>query len=348
MSKHVIFLVHGMGDFAKGWSTDTQSHIKALYSAYDIASSFPFDNFFRFEEITYNSRFDSLRKQWRTDSAAVIEKLTEGGLQKSAAGDLAKLGAVPGKEEEFLSTHVLDVLLYKFVPMVAEEARTIVGKRILETLLDLPDLDRPRWSIIAHSLGTAVAHDSLHALYTQGFGGRTLSGVTKADVLMMVANVSRLLEEKKVDVYKSVVKPNALPAEGVCRHYINAKHDWDPIPRPKEFKPLDDWPDIRTRQEARFVHVAINAFQTRNVHSFTHYLSNPKVHVALFRRIFPIEGVISDQELAKAVSQHEAATPFGQFEALQQQLKKLQIADEAPWREIIKTFQDFFETIKAF
>ncbi len=278
----------------------------------------------------------------------MLKTLTDNGLQKGAATELAKIGAAPGKEDEFLSTHVLDVVLYKFVPMVAEEARTIVGKRVLETLLDAPDVDRPRWSMIAHSLGTAVAHDALHALFTQGVGGRTLAGLTKADVLMMVANVSRLLEEKSVDVYKSVVHPGALPADGVCRYFINAKHDWDPIPRPREFKPLDDWPDLRTRQEQRLLHVAINAFQSKNVHSLTHYLSNPKVHIELFRRLFPFEGAIGPQEFDRAVAQHEAATPFGQFEALQQQLKKLQIADESSWREVIATFQDFFETVRTF
>ena len=134
----------------------------------------------------------------------------------------------------------------------------------------------------------------------------------------------------------------------MCRHYINAKHDWDPFPRPKEFKPLDDWPDVATRKEGRYVPITINAFQHKNIHGFSHYLSNPKVHVPLFRRLLPIEGVISDDELSTASALYESATPLGQFEALQQSLKKFQIAEEATWAQIISAFEDCVDTVEKF
>ena len=57
-------------------------------SASDIAKEFPFSDFFHFEEITYNDRFDALRKQWRSDSQAVLAILKEGGLQDGAAVEL--------------------------------------------------------------------------------------------------------------------------------------------------------------------------------------------------------------------------------------------------------------------
>lgn len=344
MAKHVIFLVHGMGDFSDGWSTSVQKQITDSYSSYGIAQSLGFNDLFRFEEITYNRRFDALRKQWRDDSGAVLDLLKTGGLDNSAVGKLAKAGGAAGAEGQFFSSHVLDVLLYRFVPMVAEEARTIVSKRILDTVLGSDQ--GLKWSVIAHSLGTAVAHDSLHALFTQTVGGNSLRGTTQAQVLMMVANVSRLLEEDKVDVYKSMVRPGT--SESVCRHYINAKHDWDPFPRPKEFKPLDDWPSVTARKAGRYVPITINAFQNKNLHGLSHYLSNPKVHVALFRRLLPIDGVISDDELNTAAALYESSTPLGQFEELQQSLKKFQIAEEATWAQIIAAFEGFVDTVKAF
>ncbi len=347
MAKHIIFLVHGMGDFKKGWSESVQDQVKSLYSAYKISRDFSFDTFFRFQEITYNHRFDKLREQWKKDSKAVLDKLKEGGIEKSLATDLAKAGGAPGGDG-FLSSHVLDVVLYRSIPMVAEAIRNDVSKQIVEALLDPANDERPKWSMIAHSLGTAVAHDSLHALFTGTVDGQTLAGTTKAHVLMMAANVSRLLEQKLVDAYRSVVRPGAQPADGVCRVYLNAKHDWDPIPRPREFRPLDDWPDLPTRQEGRFVPISINAFQSKNVHALSHYLSNPKVHVEFFRRLFPIAGAISDAELAQASALYEAATPFGQFEALQKKLKDFQLHEEASFPEVIKAFQGFFDALKAF
>jgi hypothetical protein len=337
-----------MGEFADGWSAPVQKQIADAYAAYAIARHLPFKDFFQFEEVTYNRRFDALRKRWRDDSAAVMALLKKGGLEKSAVNRLASVAAAAGTEDQFLSSHVLDVLLYRFVPTVAEEARNVVALRILETLMAAPVFDQPRWSVIAHSLGTAVTHDTLHALFTQGVQGQSLLGKTKAQLVMMVANVSRLLEERNVDVYNSVVKPSASPAEGVCHQYLNAKHDWDPIPRPKEFRPLDDWPDVLTRTEKRFEAVTINAFQNKNIHGLSHYLAHPKVHVALFRRLLPIAGAISDDELATAAALHEAATPLGQFAALQQELRKLQIAEESSWAQVIAAFQGFFNTLRDF
>jgi hypothetical protein len=343
MAKHVIFLVHGMGDFGKDWSLSVQKQIADSYSAYGIAKVLPFADSFEFKEIVYNERFDKLRKQWRDDSATVLATLKEGGLEASALGKLAKAGGAAGTEDQFLSSHVLDVLLYRFVPMVAEEARTLVAKQIIDTVFGA---EPRKWSVIAHSLGTAVAHDSLHAMFTNTVAGETLIGTTQAQVLMMVANVSRLLEEDDVDVYKSMVRPGT--SDSVCRHYLNAKHEWDPFPRPKEFRPLDDWPSVAARNEDRYVPITINAFQNKNIHGLSHYLSNPKVHVPLFRRLVPLPVVISDDELKKASALFEASTPLGQFQELQQAVKKFQIAEEATWGQIITAWQGFIDAVKAF
>lgn len=343
MAKHVIFLVHGMGDFAKDWSLTVQKQIADAYSAYGIAKVLPFAESFEFKEILYNERFDKLRKQWRDDSGAVLKTLKDGGLEASALGKLAKAGGAAGAEDQFLSSHVLDVLLYRFVPMVAEEARAVVAKQIQDTVFTA---EPRKWSLIAHSLGTAVAHDSLHAMFSNAVGGKTLIGITQAQVLMMVANVSRLLEEDGVDVYKSLVRPGT--SESVCRHYLNAKHEWDPFPVPKEFRPLNDWPSVAVRQEERYLPIAINAFQNKNIHGLSHYLSDPRVHVPLFRRLVPLPVVISDDELKQASALYEASTPLGQFAELHQAVKKFQVAEEAPWGQIITAWQGFIDTVKAF
>jgi len=347
MAKHVIFLIHGMGSFSKDWSADTQKQISSLYATYNIATQLPFDDLFRFEEITYNGRFDKLRKQWKDGAAGVLRELKKGGLPESAAKDLANTEA-DSTTEEFFGSHVLDVLLYRFIPQVAEEARTLVSKRIQEVIASGSG-DTPRWSVIAHSLGTAVAHDSLHAMFTQKVEGRSLQQLTKAQAVIMVANVGRLLEQNSVDVYKSVVCPG-FAEHGTCDFYLNIWHEWDPFPRPKAFRPLNDWPDVATRQlrPERFVAAPINAFQHKNVHALSHYLSDPKAHVPILRALSPMAGAITDEELRKASAAHEAATPFGQFEALQAELKKLQIAEEASWKEIIATFKGFFATIRKF
>ena len=345
MARHVIFLMHGMGDFPKGWSAATQGQLRGLYAKYGVAKSLPFDEIFACEEITYSGRFEKLRKQWKAGASAVVRELKKGGLPDNAAAHLLRADA-SAANDDFLRTHLLDLLLYRFNPQVAEEARTLVARRIQEVIFPKRG-DPPRWSVLAHGLGTAVAHDSLHAMFTHTAGGRTLMGLAKAQAIVMIANVSRLLEQRTVDVYRSVVRPG-LADQGICEFYVNIWHEWDPLPRPKAFRPLHDWPDVATRlaRPERFVAAPINAFQRRNVHALDHYLADPRAHVAIFRALLPLPDAIAEPELTRAIAAHEATTPFGQFEALQQALKALQLAEEAGWKQVIDAFTRFFAAVR--
>jgi hypothetical protein len=336
-----------MGEFSKDWSTDTQKQIRDAYSTYEIAKLMPFNDFFQFEEITYNGRFAKLRKQWKDDAGAVIKEMKANGLPANAANSLTNTEAA-NPTVEFFGSHVLDVLLYKFIPQVAEEARNLVTERI-QSVIFAKTGDLPRWSVVAHSLGTAVAHDSLHAMFTQEINGKTLQGLTKAQLIMMIANVSRVLQEEGVEVYASAVRPGE-GESGVCNFYLNAYHEWDPIASVKPFRPLDDWPDLATRllDPERFKHIPINAFQHKNIHALSHYLADPKVHVELFCALMPLRRAINDEEFKNAKKVFQAATPFGQFAALQQSLQSLQLNETSSWHETIDKFKAFFATLKDF
>jgi hypothetical protein len=351
MAKHVIFLVHGVGkQDPDTWSDSVQAQIRALYSAYDIAKTCPFDDFFEFQPVSYDDRFEKIRKRWRNDSSAVLGELKKQGLDSGALKAATNLAGAPAGDDVF-GAFAMDVVFYKFLPPVAEAIRTQVASTLLKRVFDTDSGEIRDWSIVAHSLGTAVTHDTLHALYTSKVQGKTFAGLTKARVLMMLANVSRLLEEDDVDVYRSQCRPGAGAAEGVCRYFINAIHEWDPIPSPKQFRPLDDWPTLKARQQGRFIPVSINAFQQKNIHAFTHYLANPRVHVPFFQRLFQFdtpEQVISESEALKVRMHFEASTPFGAFEKLQKSLKGLQLTESATWKQVITTYNGFSETLKEF
>lgn len=351
MSRHIIFLVHGVGTHdPKTWSDTVQAQLRATYSAYGIAKALPFDDCFEFKPITYDDRLEKIRTRWKTDAEDVLAKLADGGLNAPAVKALANVAAAPADDGP-LGTAAMDVVLYRFFPTVAEAIRTEVVDAILSSVFDEEAGESREWSIVAHSLGTAVTHDALHALYTSTVHGQAFAGLSKARVVMMLANVSRLLEEKKVDVYRSTCRPGAAATDGVCRYFINAIHDWDPIPKPREFRPVDDWPSIQARMEGRFVPVRINAFQHKNIHAFTHYLANPKVHVPFFRHLFKFglpEQVINAKEYDNAVALFESQTPFGTFEALQQKLKPLQLGEAASWKDLINAFSRFAAAVKGF
>ncbi len=342
MAKHILFLVHGMGDTQPGWSQPVQQLIRDNYARYPgLNLLVPFDNNFSFSEINYNDKFDERRKAWAQNAQTVLAALAQNGLDSGAVNQLTKYAAETGGDS-FIATHVLDVVLYRFIPQIAEQIRTAVQKQILQTLAAQPQNETINWSIIAHSLGTAVTHDTLHAMYSSG----TLPpSVTRPHVIAMIANVSRVLETQ-ADVYTSGVCPCVDPAKGICDYFINARHEWDPIPVPKLFKPVDDWPDIETRRAKRFQSILINAIEQKNVHDFEHYLKNPKVHIALFRAL-TWDSLIDQATADNAISQYEASTPIAQFQSLIKKIKTLWPSEQATWREIIVTFRKFQDLVRS-
>lgn len=340
MGKHMLFLVHGVGDTKPGWSKDVQQLIRELYDKYNPLSLLvPFDQNFAFQEIYYNDKFDERREAWKKHAEEVLQVIVKGGLDANAAKLLASYSAEPGRDN-FLNTHVLDVILYRFIPQIAEQVRNAVCLQILKTLSTQPQADTLCWSVIAHSLGTAVTHDTLHAMYTQpGTAGALPPSVTRCKVLAMLANVSRMLETG-AEVYTSVVRPNVDPASGVCDYFINACHEWDPIPVPKQFRPPDDWLNVETRHDNRYQSLFINAIESEDVHDLKHYLKNPKIHIPLFRAL-TWQGIIDDATFVAASAQYEASTPFGQFQDWIEKLKKIWPNEQSGWQETIKTFRGF-------
>lgn len=75
MSKHTIFLVHGMGDWKPKWSESLQKKIRELYDSYPTLHVLPFNDVFEFQEINYNDKFDALREQWKSNADAVLKQL---------------------------------------------------------------------------------------------------------------------------------------------------------------------------------------------------------------------------------------------------------------------------------
>lgn len=342
MAKHKIFLVHGMGDVAENWSDEIQTLIRNLYGSYSsLTDIVEFDDKFDFVPVYYNDCFDKRRKEWAKNADDVIKLLGDGGLDK-ATRDVLEKAAVAPAGDSFFDTHILDVLMYRFLKPVAELVRNRVATRMSGVLDSIPGTKD--WSIVAHSLGTAVTHDTLHAMYTNSQPGipRLTPGDTRPKLLMTVANVSRVLETD-ADVYTSNVCPTRNPAKGYCEYFINAHHEWDPFLTVKRFAPADDWPSAADHK--RYVDVKTNAFQKANVHAFDHYLLNPKVHGALFRGL-TFKEAISQSELDDAITKYEASTPIGAFDDLRKKLKDVRPAEEASWKQVVQSWSTFLNLVE--
>lgn len=348
MAKHIIFLVHGVGDTQRGWSLPAQNVIREAYAQYHRLATFaPFDQFFEFKELFWDDHFEALRTQWKNATDSIIADLGTGGLPKRGVTKLTKWASEAGKDS-FFTTSALDVVMYRF-SLSAEQVRSSIHRQILDTLAAAPAGDMPRWSIIAHSLGTAITHDVLHQMFTPnkppGFPVLP-AGTFRPRVLMMCANVSRLLENKSFfgpngDVFRSATRPSADPSQGCCDFFINVRHEFDPIPKPKLFRPTDDWPDMATRNEGRYISVIINAIEDKHVHGLHHYLHNPKTHIPLFR-LLTTPGLLDANDETVAIANFEANTPLAKFANEASRLEALSLAEaDDDWARVLQMVRDY-------
>lgn len=347
-NKHLIFLVHGMGTFGKNWSKEARNIIESRFDSYPKLGWMPFKDRFEFREIVYDNVFEEVREAWRKQRKTLAAVLQLQGITEGAISTLNKLAKVTEKKS-FLNTHVLDVLLYRFVKQLSADARDTVRAQILTELAKQDSTERLRWSIVAHSLGTAVVHDSLHELYTDRIGemDEKLGAVTRPRMLMMVANVSRVLETFK-DVYESLVKPGSPADDCMCRYYLNVRHEWDPFPMPKRFKPADNWPSLEIRADPAtlFRSIETNAIEDINVHSFEHYLRNPSVHIPMFHAL--TDSQVIDHETARnAHLKYVAKTPIEKFGEFARELKNFQLGEEDTWTKTVKAWRGFKEVAEG-
>jgi hypothetical protein len=351
MAKHLVFLVHGMGSFKKDWSADISKRLVDLYSSYAALKPFPFSDFFEFKEIVYDGEFEALRTLWRNSTEALGTAIKTFGISVELVEELNKLASATNRDT-FLNTHVADVLMYRALRQVAGMVRDSVRLQILNALTAGGDLGLARWSIIAHSLGTSVIHDSLQGLYTDSSVNRdaNFTGVTRPMVLAMIANVSRVLEDGgNFDVYTSRVVPG-VDANAGCTFYLNARHEWDPFTQPKKFAPMSDWPSMEVRARELYVECAIRDIAQVDVHALDHYLNNPLVHGPLFNSLlgFPAtKGPLDAGTIATAHGAYVNNIDKQILDAALAKLKPIRLGEEDKWSDIIKSWQAMLKLAKS-
>jgi hypothetical protein len=314
MDKHLIFFVHGIGDQAKGWSKDLRSDFKALFDSFPLPpGGRPFAEQFQTEEILYNDLFDEWRKRVARDADGALKMFGAGGLGSGDIGELLKAGAAAGGGG-FFRTHALDVLQYRFLRLVADAVRDAVEHQIMSRLSET-DFGTPvRWSVIAHSMGTSVMHDTLHDMFRPGAGAEG-SALFQPHAVLMLANVSQLLHDEGflgngVDAYRTVVKPDRESASGACRYYLSSTNGFDPVAVAGDFKPPESWLSDSAKLQRRFRVLDFKSIpKNAQVHGFGEYLAHPAVHVPLFRILTGDQDWISDAEENAAHQRYNAANP---------------------------------------
>ena len=120
MYKHMIFLIHGMGENPVGWSASIQRVIEDAYNLYDFSRNNPFPQRYIFQEICYDDVLDEYRTKWKDQAGTLLNRIDEGLAGAGVAAEKVNLEKLhtaieSAGRESFISTHLLDVILYRLL-----------------------------------------------------------------------------------------------------------------------------------------------------------------------------------------------------------------------------------------
>lgn len=338
MPRHQIFLVHGMGEFDPAWADGVEQLLRGLFDAYPVLKEEGWREFFEFKALRYDQVFESWRQQWRNDAANLANQLTQLKLDGGAAKALVDAAGSP-TGESFWQTHVLDVIGYRYMMPVAQEVWRELQTQMLAHLQSFSSL--PDYSIVAHSLGTAVAYEALHAMIT---ATPALPSGQRPVHFVAISNTARLLWNRTADVYAPVVGPSVTDHRGLCNHFMNVRHELDPVCQVQPFHPPPPrWFSEPSTSERVYTDVLLPAadIQQTNIHSLEHYLSHPLVHVPLLRRLAGVDSVISTRQANQALDEWRARRLMDAAAAhLQQRLRAMLVAESAGFANELKMLTD--------
>ena len=320
--KNVLFFVHGIGRHATGWSSAPDGPIAALEAAMQhypecLPAGKKLSDFLHLVEIRYDDVFDLILNQWQS----LADKLGAAGGNIDWVGEVQRLLArVGGNQNQFVDFGG-DVVLYCGFNLVARIVRlrinSIIAAEILRAHLEARDagnLQVPRFGLIGHSLGTAVAQDALFQLATQPWTAdedaikaalpgrpelidnphhsaaqrahrdRAAEG-TRAfpdrpipvglTLLCQLSNTTRLVS-RTAGEYVTLRKSGGRLRPFDCELFLNVNNKFDPVSRVCAYR-MPDRPGA--------FDVALEHIHQPNVHGFGHYLSHPAVHGPIFRAL---------------------------------------------------------------
>ena len=303
----VLFLVHGMGVHGADWASEvrtTLGEVASRYDKYDTPEAF----FAKVEivPVTYDSVFAEQLARWQ-DAADDLKAFTEAERVNLGTGTafFNWLATATEQENNFFWSHMVDVLLYRYVQDVTKQVRLHVMREIAGALEErMRGGQIVRATVLAHSLGTAVAHDALHGLGSIELdGSRAFMAENFAfQSLVTLANVSRVLQTAP-GPYESAVFPRTRERPGgYVRRYFDFRHAADPIPAVRPFAPVG-W------ARGLSAVLGLDFFRAFNVHGFSHHLDSPRVHIPLLNAL--VARSIPADEAEAAISAYPRVAGIG-------------------------------------
>ncbi len=348
MPDQAILLVHGMGQHAGPKENERGDFGKEFVTAVNESlNSFSnhktdlIENHVHIDEFNYDDWLDHMRQTMADKATKMSDRLSSIGSHYGVSVPLEFVGKLVSFESKFgdddvFYTHWLDVLFYG--SLLGANIRVKAGLKIAELV---QQFGAGNVHIVAHSLGTAVAHDTLDRLYRPEHDPNdTIPDLSPANdrlgSIWMIANVSRLVNSvtRFSDPYASIVKSGP---DGCANVFTNVRHELDPFTWLARFDPPNNgkWLD-HTNYTNDYENLVTNLVVDGNTHSFKQYLQDPEI----VQRILPrfIDNLsITAPEFQQFVSNYETNTINGAYAALEESFANLSVTDEATWGDFLET-----------
>jgi hypothetical protein len=313
MANTKVFLIHGIGKNLKGeWSKPVIEKLKTVSKQYEWYKNNPIENHVDFIEICYDDKITELIELMSNKVNGVSEAI--GNLNPDLA-EITKILGEGGEADTFYWNNLADVLIYRGVKSHRNYIRNLVVEQLFSIIEpNLLNNGLCRYIVLAHSMGTMVAHDAIYSLMYDNWGGKQnwLQGKNfKFDLLAMLANTGRLLQtdypKGETSIYNSPVRPRL-----AVSNYRNFNNQFDPLTWAYHFEP--NWTG-RGYLATDIRHLSLE--DPFSIHDFEFYLDNPKVHIPILNSLVPF--VIDEAEENNAINNY--SLNVNRLEDLSQQFK---------------------------
>jgi hypothetical protein len=338
MNKPIVLVIHGMGSHEPGkFKKDIAGGLNEAANSFGLID-FDINEKVEFFQFNYSTFLDEIRQRDADHASSIADHLIllQGhGLGENIVTKLTEFFA-DFDEDDMLYTHWMDVVYYGLM-FWGEKIRVDFAKKINDVMIEA-NLGNRDVHIIAHSLGTAVAHDTLVKLFRKDVD--ITSKVPGLDIakfriksLWTIANVSRLLNllNDIADPNKSIV--NATD-NGCIDYLVNVRNILDPFTWSKQYN----------REDGKYELLEVETVRYWNTHDIKEYMAAPPVASYIFSYILGIQ--LSDSQWEAGVTKHAEISvnrSFAELKASFQDLKNQTETDDK-----LEALEQMFTAAKAF
>jgi len=305
-NKPIVLIIHGMG-------THSEESVKDEFKVglHNCMEFFGKENFnvndhFTIKTFNYSENWDKKRK--------LFAKHLQGNINESLSLTPALIKRIievtaEFDGDDFLHTHVLDVLFYLTGTLRGQELSKLHEALGNEIEANINDLNNQPLIVISHSLGTSFIHDCLTQLYTSRLNPIKFG----LDQLWSIATVSRLthLISRMDDPNNSIVTDHSPVKAGVCKIFYPVYNELDPFCWFKRYQRIPNEGLLINTKHVRDLKKIYGDKESLKVnpHDLREYFSDPEVG----GRFLSVNGIldISIGEFTKAQNLYRKTTITG-------------------------------------